>query len=86
MNIFAFSMNLVYVVLEHLVYKCDLWYACNCKIHNFLMNQTQTEKNMSKHSSLVSQKFETKKLKRGASLKTTSLSKDKMIIVPSQLI
>lgn len=24
MNIFAFSMNLVYVVLEHLVYKCDL--------------------------------------------------------------
>jgi hypothetical protein len=50
------------------------------------MNQTQTEKNMSKHSSLVSQKFETKKLKRGASLKTTSLSKDKMIIVPSQLI
>jgi len=61
MNIFAFSMNLVYVVLEHLVYKCDLWYACNCKIHNFLMNQTKTEKICQKivHS-LVSQKLKQK--------------------------
>lgn len=75
MNIFAFSMNLVYVVLEHLVYKCDLWYACNCKIHNFLMNQTKTEKICQKIVVWFHKNWN-KKVKRGANLKTTSLSKD----------
>jgi len=65
MNIFAFSMNPVYVVLEHLVYKSDLWYACNCKIHNFFDEPNENRKKYVKTMCVVwiQQKIETKKLK-----------------------
>ena len=75
MNIFAFSMNLVYVVLEHLVYKCDLWYACNCKIHNFFDEPNENKKICQKIVVWFHKKLK-QKVKRGANLKTTSLSKD----------